>query len=387
MSDHNSGPRALADPVVDITDLYVFPNPERAGSVVLVLDVFPNAEPTALFSDVVDYRFRVRPVTIPSRGGAAFAVGEKEYTISCRFTAPVESQRGGPLVQEGACTASTGQAARFRVNDEAGGKAEGLRVFAGRRLDPFFLDGVRIAQVMGSGKLAFASPGDSRQHRQNCLSIVVEADVATIFGADAGPLFAVVGETAMVGSLTVRFERFGRPLMKSVVLGAKQFDAVNKDLDIRDLYNQEDAFNLGPTYLGAYRARMNANLGFWDGVDQKTDWPVDADGAHPLTALLLADFMVVDVSKPYAEDSYFEIERAMLKGARHETCGGRSPNDDIGDTLLTMLINAGNGPRISDGVDGQSVRASRVFPYLAGPDPNPPARIQLGLGATGAKGQ
>ena len=87
MSDHNSGPRALADPVVDITDLYVFPNPERAGSVVLVLDVFPNAEPTALFSDVVDYRFRVRPVTIPSRGGAAFAVGEKEYTISCRFAA------------------------------------------------------------------------------------------------------------------------------------------------------------------------------------------------------------------------------------------------------------------------------------------------------------
>ena len=35
--------------------------------------------------------------------------------------------------------------------------------------------------------------------------------------------------------------------------------------------------------------------------------------------------MVVDVSKPYAEDSYFEIERALLKGASHETCGGRRP--------------------------------------------------------------
>ena len=89
--------------------------------------------------------------------------------------------------------------------------------------------------------------------------------------------------------------------------------------------------------------------------------------------------MVVDVSKPYAEDSYFEIERALLKGASHETCGGRSPNDDIADTLLTMLINAGNGPRISDGVDGQAVRASRAFPYLAPPDPNPPAKIELSL--------
>ena len=265
------------------------------------------------------------------------------------------------------------------MNDEEGGKAQGLRVFVGRRLDPFFFDGVRAFQAMATRQLAFVRPGDSRQYRQNCLSIVVEVDVATIFGADAGPLLAVVGETAIVGSITVRLERFGRPLIKGVALGPKGFDAVNRDLDIRDLYNQEDAFKLGQTYLGAYRARMNANLSFWDGLDQKIDWPPDADGAHPLTKLLLADFMVVDVSKPYVEDSYFEIERALLNGASHATCGGRSPNDDIADTLLTMLINAGNGPRIDDGVDGQAVRASRTFPYLAPPDPNPPARIELRL--------
>jgi Domain of unknown function (DUF4331) len=378
MSDHNSGPRALADPVVDITDLYVFPNPERPGSLVLVLDVFPNAEPTAFFSDAVDYRFRVRPVKIPTGAEAAFAVSEKEYTISCRFAVPIQNQGGEPLVQEGTCTASTGQAVSFRVNDEEGGKTQGLRVFAGRRMDPFFQDGVRLAQSMMTGKLAFVSPGDSRQHRQNCMSIVVEVDIATIFGTD-GPLLAVVGETAMAGSITVRLERYGRPLIKSVVLGAKHLDKVNQNLDIRDLYNQEDAFKLGPTYIGAYRARMNANLPFWDSLDQKADWPLDEHGAHPLTELLLADFMVVDVSKPYAEDSYFEIERALLKGASHETCGGRSPNDDITDTLMTMLINGGNGPRISDGVDGQAVPATRVFPYLVPPDPNPPGKIELSL--------
>jgi hypothetical protein len=48
-----------------------------------------------------------------------------------------------------------------------------------------------------------------------------------------------------------------------------------------------------------------------------------------------------------------------------------------------MLINAGNGPRISDGVDGQAVRASRTFPYLAPPDPNPPAKIELRLDKSG----
>ena len=31
MSDHISGPRALADPIADITDVYAFPSPERPG--------------------------------------------------------------------------------------------------------------------------------------------------------------------------------------------------------------------------------------------------------------------------------------------------------------------------------------------------------------------
>ena len=31
----------------------------------------------------------------------------------------------------------------------------------------------------------------------------------------------------------------------------------------------EDAFHLGDGYVGAYRARLNANLAFWDGLDGK----------------------------------------------------------------------------------------------------------------------
>ena len=117
MSDHNSGPRALADPVVDITDVYAFPSPEQPGLLVLVLNVFPSAEPAALFSDAVDYRFRLRPVTVAGDSAAAFAVGEKEYIVSCRFSGPGDAQSGSPLEQEGTCTASTGQddGARWRL--------------------------------------------------------------------------------------------------------------------------------------------------------------------------------------------------------------------------------------------------------------------------------
>ena len=69
MSDHFSGPRAIADPAADIADLYAFPSPERPGRLVLVMTVFPTAAPGALFSDAVTYRFRLRPLTV-STGGA-----------------------------------------------------------------------------------------------------------------------------------------------------------------------------------------------------------------------------------------------------------------------------------------------------------------------------
>ena len=42
------------------------------------------------------------------------------------------------------------------------------------------------------------------------------------------------------------------------------------------------------------------------------------------------------------------------------------------DTIFTLLVNAGNGPVIRDGVDQATRPASRTFPYLAPPNPDPP---------------
>ncbi len=161
--------------------------------------------------------------------------------------------------------------------------------------------------------------------------------------------------------------------MKNLILGPKQFDPVNRDLEIRDLYNMEDAFHLAEAYQGAYRARLNANLAFWDSLDTNPDWSIDADGSHPLTELLLADYLVVDVSKPYRETGAFlEIERAAREGRPHQTGGGRALNDDAMDTLFTWLVNGGHGPRIRDGVDGATQPAVATFPYLRRPNPHPP---------------
>jgi hypothetical protein len=363
MSDHGSGPRAVADPVIDINDMYAFPTPDRPGTLTLVLDVFPFAAPSALFSDAVDYSFRLRPLTI---AGSAFVVGTKEVKLTCQFATPVDS------AQQGTLTASTGHSVTFRVNVEKGGQSAGLRAFAGIRLDPFFFDGGRMAMTLKTGKLAFEKVGHATVYRQNTLAIVVELDIAAVLGSD-GPLFAIVGETARGGSMPVRFERFGRTEVKNFLLMLGAFDPVNKGVDLRDLFNQEDAFHLGPAYQAAYRSRMSSNLAFYDRLDSKTDWPLGENGAHPLTELLINDFMVVDVSKPFSETSYLEIEQSMLRGEPHKTCGGRSLNEDATDKYLTMLVSNGNGPAISDGVDQATVPATTVFPYLAAPEMHPPS--------------
>jgi hypothetical protein len=142
-------------------------------------------------------------------------------------------------------------------------------------------------------------------------------------------------------------------------LQLKEFDQVDRDFEVRDLYYLKDAFHMSKHYGGAYRARMHANLAMYDRLNGKTDWPLGPDGAHPLTGLLLADYLVVDVTKPYSDDSFFEIEQAAPDGRVHQTCGGRSLNDDVINKLITLMVNADKGARVSDGVDRP---APRSFP-------------------------
>ncbi|MGW0211822.1 DUF4331 family protein [Streptomyces sp. NPDC003233] len=371
MADHFSGPRAIADPASDICDVYAFPSPERPGNLVLVLNVLPASAPTALLSDAITHRFRVRPVTSVSEGAAAaFNVGEDEYVFDFTFDAP--QKVGDTLVQMGTCQAPGGRKVSFQVGNEVPTEAEGLKIFAGSRLDPFFIDFVGVMVTEMTGQLGFRSDASNVLEGFNALSIVLEVDAA-VLGPAAGSLVAVVGETLVSGGgRLIQLERMGRPEIKNVVMSPKKFDPVNSDLEIRDLYNEEDTFNIRPEYADAYRARLNANLAWFDGLDGKTAWPLDEQGNHPLTELLLADFIVVDLSKPFSEDGCFEIETALLAGRPHTTCGGRSLNDDIVDTLYTLLVGGVDGERISDGVDQTAKPATHTFPYLHAPNPTPP---------------
>ena len=174
------------------------------------------------------------------------------------------------------------------------------------------MDARAALKTLATHQLAFTDPGSIFLDGKNVLSLVIEVDSQLLGGAG---LVGVVAETLTRGKVQVRIERVGRPEVKNMMLAPKEFDPVNRDLEIRDLYNMEDAFHLGDSYAGAYRARLNANLAFWDGLDGKADWPLDEEGNHPLTDLVLADFLVVDVTKPYVEHgSFLEIELAARRG-------------------------------------------------------------------------
>src|SRR5438094_1807835 len=229
MSDHGAGPRSIASPEIDITDVFGFHSPERPGKLVLVMNVYPFKEIEAtrlLFSDALDYRMRVRPVRIAATGPqAAFAVGEEERVFSFTFGVPHSVDGGDRLVQSGTCRGPSGDIS-VRVGDEAGAQSKDLRVFAGCRLDPFFVDQLFSGGIRLNRRIPDKVAGVNSVEGQNVLSIVVEIEHSALFGLEAGSLVAVVAETTTNGSFRARLDRVGRPEIKNFIMMDKASDAV-----------------------------------------------------------------------------------------------------------------------------------------------------------------
>jgi Domain of unknown function (DUF4331) len=92
----------MAEPIADITDLYAFPSPERSGWLVLVLNTLPFAPPSAVFSDGLIYRFRLRPLTANARlDPVPFAADGEEIVLDCVFSTPENGCRANGPEGEG----------------------------------------------------------------------------------------------------------------------------------------------------------------------------------------------------------------------------------------------------------------------------------------------
>ena len=235
MTDHNSSPRAW--PSRPSTSPTCTPSPAPpTGPVGARHDRLPQRPAGALFSDAADYRFRVRPVTIPAGGPAPpFEVGTDEYDITCRFTAPCGGRRRQP-VQEGTCTLPNGATVAFRRGRRAGpSRCPAPASTPGCAWTRSSSTAPGTSRRSAPAAVAFQADGINAAEGWNVLGIVVELDVATMFGRAPGTLFAVAAETVTTGKFPMRLERFGRVFVKNQLLGEYGVDTVNRDLDLREL--------------------------------------------------------------------------------------------------------------------------------------------------------
>ena len=208
-ADHIDSPGATADPTADITDIYAWMN-DDTSKLNLVMNVTPFATADSAFSDAVVYAFHVN-------SAAGFGAAEQTETmILCKFAdaATVECWAGSEYV--------TGD-----PSDTAGITSESgnLRVFAGLRNDPFFMEftgfTTAVETVVGAaGGLTFDDAGcpdvgedtagaivgllgggeegpSDTFAGANVLSIVIQVDKSVVNAG--GPILSVWGSTHTVG--------------------------------------------------------------------------------------------------------------------------------------------------------------------------------------------
>ncbi len=367
-SDHVDGPVTRREGGADITDLYAFPAPD-SGWLVLIMNLYPLLPANGHFQEAVSYEFLLRPAAVAGTGlKTAFSPGD-EIRIACRFSARGEDEpdtvhcSGGGIEVSGPLGETAGDRAR-----------DGALLFAGRRADPFFFNAEWATKASEEGVL-LEPEDDNIMEDANVLSIVIEIEASRL-GLGTADLLAVAAQTMTRDAEDApwrRLDRIGRPEITNVSMVAH-----GDDEELRDAYNQLAPFSADVKDLAPYRARLRRNIGFFDAIDQVEDWP--SQWVEVLADLLVQDYLLVDLSKPCGGSSYFAIESSLLRTQRHTRCGGRLPQDDVMDRVFTLLINAGQGRPLRDGVDAPTPALPVDFPYLAEPSSGPAAWLKAFFG-------
>jgi hypothetical protein len=374
-SDHIDGPVTRREGGADITDLYAFPA-EDAGRLVLIMNLYPLLPGNGHFLEAVSYEFLLRPAAATGSGLATgFTLGD-EVKIACRFAGrgkdepEIVSCSGGDISISGSLGETLGDPA-----------TDGGRLFAGPRADAFFFHGDWARQASKQGLLQ-EPENDNIMADTNVLSIVLELDIAGL-GLGNAKLLAIAAQTMTQDDESApwrRLDRVGRPEITNVSMVAH-----DDDRELRDSYNQLEPFSANKQDLALYRERLRRNIAFFDAIDQVRDWP--SPWLDLLADLLVHDYLVVDPGLPCSGASYFEIESSLMRRLPHTRCGGRVPEDDVMDTIFTLLINGGHGRQVRDGVDAPSPDLPDGFPYLAEPNSGIKAWIKARFGQESVRPQ
>ncbi len=360
-SDHIDGPVTTGHAAGDITDLFAFPSPEKPGFLTVVLNSYPFVPSNGHFADKVNYQILIREAKTGSQ-----ILTSKGVDFFCSFYTPYDHS-----LHTVECKSSIGTSAKAKI-DQVKPLAPGntLQVFAGQKSDPFFFNADWAKAASNKGLINPPATANTMD-QLNILSIVLEIDVKAHFGSVHSDVLAIAGQTMTQDTPTSakrRLDRVGRPEITNVTMNARDKE------DLRDFYNLEAPFYNSQSAIPKYKTRISNNIIFYDKMDGKEDWSTDAK--DKLVNLLIDDFLVIDLSKPCSGNNFLEIEKSILSGKAHQTCGGRKLTDDVMDSLFGYYINAGKTPAGNDGVKVPYRAISNKFPYLGEADNSAGAKFK-----------
>ena len=356
-TDHIDGVFTVENPRIDLSDLYAFVKNDSPEKLVVVLNIITAAQVWERPDEDVAFEVLIRSANIDEVEKEINLSFEQKYKLSCVW------QRS-----KFNCSSSTGTEVSGAINSE--NSQAGLRVFAGKRSDPFILNGAWAAKLAASNKIP--EPFESNIIKNfNVYSIVAELDLVNELKINKLNTLAIGGQARNTETNLI-LDRIGRPEIANVVLQSK------KGKDLRSLLNSEQALVVGSDLQIIIRQRIRENLDRYDQMEP-AQYETDKD---KLSNILSRDFLTIDPRLPCLDTSYFSLEAALLSDEKPQSCGGRSLKQDIIDSVYGLMVTGNPNNPISDGANTPTKPLKGEFPYLAEPNVGPKALLYSLVGRT-----
>jgi hypothetical protein len=394
-SSHREAPAIGEDQFADNTDVYTFISPENPDNLVVVANYVPLLIPSSgpnfyRFSDDVAYDLRIdndgdARIDVTYRFLFKTTVGNGDTFLY--NTGPISSLDDDNLnVRQSYDVIRVDQAsgdedviaanipvAPWNVGDrsfpdgsyegvaaQAVASDDGMKFFAGPRDEPFFVD-LHVFDLLGVG-------GAPTTDGVNVMSIVMEVPIGSLAADGVRPTADTAAKKRVVGVFAtasrqrvqivrhdserrsrgqwVQVSRLGWPLINEVVIPLKDKDRFNHSRPKDDVANF-GSYILFPELPGLLNAVLSAGC-----AETPADGRTDIVGLLGPNGTTPADLLRIDVT----EGQTFESSSFP---------NGRWLEDDVTDTLLTVVCN--NGGALGDGVDANDKPFAHTFPYLASP--------------------
>jgi len=413
-ASHREAPLIALDPTADITDFFMFRSYEagKDDKIVLIMDVIPGEEPSSgpnywNFDPNVLYAFNIDNNADGNADDVRFELQfqnqfrgvNKDLGLFLSYVAlpPITALNGSG--SEGLGLRQTYTLTMIRGNDRkvlAQGKFvvpsnvgpatmpnydalatqglyslnNGIRVFAGQRDDPFYID---LGAVFDT--LNLRAPGTDMLSGFNVHTIALEVPAKLLTKDGKGPsatAFPTLGAYANTYRRSVRVlkkdgednhdgwvqvQRLANPLINEAIIGTKDKDRWNR------LDPQEES-----VFLDYYdNPRLDAALKAVFGADAAPLFKLKdvlltytAGNYTTLSELLRLNISVAPV--PLASQNRLTV----LGGDNAGWPNGRRPIDDVTDVAI-RVIGGTNYATASDAVDANDKPLPATFPFIASP--------------------